>query len=201
MGPAILEKHCEINEQQDEYQKLFELVPCIITVLDRKYKIIGYNQEFEQKFNPKPGDHCYQVYKGRKKKCVFCPVEKTFADGFSHYSEESGRDKDGCIKHWIVRTSPIRNSKGKIVAAMEMNLDITERKQLEKRLEQSEKKYHVIFNNIPNPVFVLSRETLRILDCNASVTGIYGYKPEELINTSFLDLYAKPKDPPHAQQL
>ena len=140
MGLAILDKQNEINKQRDEYQKLFELVPCIITVLDRSYKIVGYNREFEQKFNPKPGDHCYQVYKGRTEKCVICPVEETFADGSSHYSEETGRDKDGSIKHWIARTSPIRDSDGNIVAAMEMNLDITERKQLEKRLEQSEKK-------------------------------------------------------------
>jgi hypothetical protein len=51
-----------------------------------------------------------------------------------HYSEETGMDKDGSIKHWIVRTSPIRDESGKIVAAMEMNLDISERKQLEEKL-------------------------------------------------------------------
>ena len=53
------------------------------------------------------------------------------------------------LGHWIVRTSPIKNSKGGIVAAMEMSVDITERKQLEDQLEKSEKKYHEIFNNIP----------------------------------------------------
>ncbi len=201
MGQAILEKQIEINNQRDEYQRLFELVPCIITVLDRNYKIIGYNREFEQKFNPSPGDHCYQVYKGRESKCPLCPVEKTFEDGSSHYSEETGRDKGGTVKHWIARTSPIHDSEGKIIAAMEMNLDITERKQLEKRLEQSEKKYHVIFNNIPNPVFVLDMKTLSILDCNASIMGVYGYQPEELIDSSFLNLYADPPNPIFARQL
>lgn len=201
MTKDILEQQNELNKQRDEYRTLFETVPCIITIQDRNYKLIGYNREFGTKFNPQPGDHCYQVYKGRQKKCTICPVEKTFADGGSHYSEEIGRDKDGSTKHWIVRTAPIRNSEGEIVAAMEMNLDITERKQLEKRLEQSEKKYHLIFNNIPNPVFVLDFATLNILDCNNSVTSVYGYHPTEIIETSFLDLYYDPSNQNHVKQL
>jgi histidine kinase len=120
---------------------------------------------------------------------VDCPVEATFADGQSHYSEETGVDKDGSIKHWIVRTTPIRDENGDIVAAMEMNLDISERKHLEEKLEVSEKKYHAIFNNIPNPVFVLDVRSLEILDCNKSVKTVYGREREELIGTCFIDLF------------
>jgi histidine kinase len=201
MGQAIEEKQVELNKQRDDYQRLFELVPCLITVQDRNYQLVSYNREFAEKFDPKPGDFCYRVYKGRTEKCVVCPVEKTFADGDSHYSEESGRNKDGTIKHWIVRTSPIRNADGQIVAAMEMNLDITERKLLEERLELSEKKYHSIFNNIPNPVFVLDIDTLEILDGNASVHHVYGYLIGELLHTSFIDLFDDPAMGSHAHLL
>ena len=189
MGRAIGEKTEALNRQRDEYQNLFEMVPCIITVQDRDYRLIGFNREFAEKFAPRIGDYCYQVYKGRDRKCVDCPVEKTFQDGKSHFSEESGIDKDGTVKHWFVRTSPIKNEDGQIVAAMEMNLDITERKHLEERLAQSEIKYHAIFNNIPNPVLVLDPKTLEILDHNDSVTAVYGYKENELIGRSFLDLF------------
>ncbi|MGD9369046.1 MAG: ATP-binding protein [Desulfobacteraceae bacterium] len=192
MGRAIGEKTEALNQQRDEYQQLFELVPCIITVQDRSYRLLGYNREFAEKFDPHMGDYCYQVYKGRDKKCEVCPVEKTFKDGQSHYSEESGIDKDGTAKHWIVRTAPIKDADGQIVAAMEMNLDITERKQLEDKLEQWDKKYHAIFNTIPNPVFVLSPDTLEVLDCNDSVAGVYDMQPEELIGTSFLDRFWDP---------
>ena len=189
MGRAIGEKTRELNKQRDEYQSLFEMVPCIITVQDLDYRLIGYNREFGEKFDPHPGDYCYQVYKGRDRKCIVCPVEKTFADGRSHYSEEAGFDKDGTPKHWIVRTSPIKDADGRIVAAMEMNLDITQRKQLEEKLEQSERKYHSIFNNIPNPVFVLAPDTLEILDCNDSVEAVYDYQRKDLLGTSFTQLF------------
>ncbi|HSO19048.1 MAG TPA: PAS domain S-box protein, partial [Desulfosarcina sp.] len=189
MGTAIHSKQSELNKQRDQFQNLFEMVPCVITVQDRDYRLIGYNREFADKFAPKPGDYCYCAYKGRTEKCVDCPVEATFADGQSHYSEETGVDKDGSVKHWIVRTSPIRDESGEIVAAMEMNLDISERKQLEEKLELSEKKYHAIFNNIPNPVFVLEIRSLEILDCNKSVHAVYGLERDQLIGTCFLSLF------------
>jgi histidine kinase len=196
MGKKISEKQSELNRQRDEYQTLFERVPCIITVQDRNYKLIRYNREFSDRFNPKPGDYCYAAYKGRKEKCVICPVERTFEDGLVHYSEESGFSKDGALTHWIVRTSPIKNGKGEIVAAMEMNLDVTQRKLLEEELKKSERKYHAIFDNIPNPVFVLDMETLEILDCNDSVGVVYGYEKDDIIQKSFMQLFRK-KDKDH----
>ena len=189
MATEIGEKQNELNRQKDIYQNLFEMVPCIITVQDRNYKLVQYNREFADKFDPEPGDHCYRAYKGREEKCVICPVERTFADGRSHTSEESGLSKDGQKKHWLVNTSPIRNADGEIIAAMEMNLDITERKKLEEELEKSEKKYHAIFNNIPNPVFVLDEDNLTVLDCNESVIAVYGYSKADIINRSFFDLF------------
>jgi histidine kinase len=152
--------------------------------------MLRYNHEFEKRFNPKPVDYCYHAYKDRDEKCPNCPVEKTFKDGRIHYGEETGFSRDGTLNHWIVRTSPIKNTRGDIVAAMEMSVDITDRKQLEDQLEKSEKKYHEIFNNIPNPVFVLDSETLRVIDCNDSVEAVYGYTKDQICNRSFLDLFA-----------
>ncbi|MFO8085468.1 MAG: PAS domain S-box protein [Desulfobacterales bacterium] len=189
MGKEICRKQSEINKQRDEYQNLFELVPCLITVQDRNYKLIKYNREFEEKFHPLTGDYCYHAYKGRDRKCTVCPVEKTFEDGGSYVSEEIGYGEDGTARYWFVRTSPIRDSEGKIVAAMEMSLDITERKHLEYKLEKSEKKYHAIFDSIPNPVFVLDINTFDILDCNESVKSVYGFKKSETLNKNFLDLF------------
>jgi histidine kinase len=200
MGKKIGEKQAELNRQRYEYQNLFERVPCIITVQDRNYKLIRYNKEFYEKFKPKAGDTCYAAYKGRKEKCVICPVERTFEDGLSHFSEERGVNKDGTATHWIVNTSPIKNENGEIVAAMEMSLDVTRTKILEEELEKTEKKYYAIFDNIPNPVFVLDMDTLEILDCNTSVEGVYGCTKEEMIDRSFLELFM-PEEQDHYKEL
>ena len=72
---------------------------------------------------------------------------------------------------------------------MEMSLDITQRKRLEDKLEKSEKKYHEIFNNIPNPVFVLDFDNLTIIDCNDSVEAVYGFRKCDITSTPFFDLF------------
>ncbi len=201
MGKEIGEKQSELNRQRDEYQNLFEQVPCLITVQDKNYRLIGFNREFSDKFSPVVGDYCYHAYKGRDKKCGVCPVEKTFVDGQSHYGEETGIGKSGAETHWVVRTSPIRNVDGEIVAAMEMSLDITHSRQLEKKLVESEKKYQEIFNHMPNPAFVLDSETLEVLDCNKQLDRVYGYSRSDVLHTSFLDLFIDGEKEKYAELL
>ena len=55
-------------------------------------------------------------------------------------------------------------------------------------LRQSEKKYRLLFDTDPNPIFILDRETLKILDANARAENNYGYSKEELLKFSFTDL-------------
>jgi len=189
MGKEIGEKHDELNKQRDEYQNLFEQAPCYITVQDRDFKLLRYNHEFAERFDPQPGDYCYRAYKNRSEKCELCPVVETFEDGEPHFSEEAGVSKDGTPSYWVVRTSPIKNSKGEVVAAMEMSLDVTHTKILEKEVEKSEAKYRSIFNTIPNPIFVVDGKSLKILDCNESVTAVYGFVKEEVLMSSFADFF------------
>ncbi len=201
MGREIGNKQAELNRQKNDYQRLFELVPCIITVQDRDYRLLSFNREFSKRFDPTPGDYCYSAYKGRTEKCEFCPVEKTFADGRPHYSQETGINKDGTRTHWIVKTAPMTDANGEIVGAMEMSLDITQHKALEDRLLQSEKKYQAIFNTMPNPVFLLDADSFEILDCNHSVGTTYGYHRDELVGRSFLDFFNDEERDNYAQQM
>ncbi len=189
MGQKIGEKQDELNKQRGEYQSLFESAPCYITVQDRDFRLLRYNREFAEHFDPHSGDYCYQAYKGRNEKCEVCPVLNTFEDGQSHHSEEEGVNKDGTKSYWMVRTSPVKNKHGEVVAAMEMSLDVTAMKHLESEVEKSEEKYRIIFTTIPNPVFVLDQSTLEILDCNDNATAVYGYGQEEILMTSFLNFF------------
>jgi histidine kinase len=189
MSAEIASKQTELNKQRDEYQTLVERVPCLITVQDRNLRLLSFNGEFRRRFGPNPGEYCYHAYKGRDEKCSQCPVERTFQDGQPHQGEETGFNRDGSKVHWIFKTSPIKNTEDKIVAVLEMSLDITERKELEEKLEKSERKYHEIFNHIPNPVFVLDYDSLEVLDCNKSVTAVYDLTRQDILGRSFLDLF------------
>lgn len=190
MASEIACSQTEMRQQKNEYQTLFEMVPCEITLQDREFRLLNYNRRFAEKFNPSKGDHCYHAYKGRNEKCENCLVEKVFQEGTSQFGEESGVDQDGNPLHWLAVASPMKNTSGEIVAAMEMNLDLTQLKTLEDQLKQFEKKYQAIFNNIPNPIFVLDADTLEIIECNDSVTAVYGYTKGDILHTPFLDLFS-----------
>jgi histidine kinase len=41
----------------------------------------------------------------------------------------------------------------------------------------------------PNPVFVLDVKTLQVMDCNKSVTAVYGYRVDEVIGKPFMMLF------------
>ena len=189
MSRRISASKTEMHRQRDEYQRLFDQVPCTITVQNRDLRLLRYNKRFRDMFKPKAGDYCYAAYKGRTEKCPNCAVEKTLETGMPHQSEESIVTPEGRRMHWIVQTSPVFDENGKAVAVMEMTMDITERKALEERLRRSELKYLAIFNNIPTSVFVLDQENLEILDCNSTAERVYGWSREELLSRSFLDFF------------
>ena len=189
MGRQVQEKHRALLEQKEEYRDLFDNVPCLVSVVDLNFRVIRHNKAYEKHFGKPRGRQCYQINKDRDRKCEECPVERTFFDLTPHMSEESGLSKDGKHIHWIVYTSPIKDRNGKIVAAMEMMLDITRRKELEESLAASEQRYHAIFDSIPGAVFVLDADDLSVLNCNDPVGEIYGYPRKEILGNSFLLLF------------
>lgn len=83
---------------------------------------------------------------------------------------------------WCFFTAaPIKSLDGSIIGAIETLWDRTAYK-------LAEDKYCSLFNNDPNPIFILDSRTLQILDLNQRAQDFYGYRREDLIGTSFLDL-------------
>jgi histidine kinase len=176
------------QKSKEEYQTLFEEVPCQISVQDRDFRIIQVNRVFKERFGDQLGEYCYRAYKGRDEKCPICPVDNTFQSSQPQFSEEVALGKDGTPVHMLVSTSPILNEEGEVVAAIEMSTDITQVRLLEQELKRSEEKYRTLFNSDPNPIFVLNLETLEIRDANERALNFYGYEKGEVLDKSFLDL-------------
>jgi len=119
-------------------------------------------------------------------------VRQKFIDALksnkSYIREYRIRRKDGEII-WIEACSKIVcDEEGNIDFVTGSFLDVTERKRSEYALHESEEKYRSLFISGPNPIFVLDRKTLEILDASPSAEETYGYYKDELVGRNFEEL-------------
>lgn len=155
------------------YKQCFETMPCYLTVQDRDLRIVEANGKFHEDFGDFKGRYCYEVYKNRTETCEDCPVVATFEDGQSHHSEQRVKALSGKDVDVIVYTTPLRDANGEINAVMEMSTDITEIKEMEKQLRQSEERYHLLFEEVPCYISIQDRD-LQIVEANRRFKADFG---------------------------
>lgn len=147
------------------YAQLFDAIPSYISIQDRNHRIIYVNQRFKERFDCRVGHSCHVACKQQDEVCSECPVDKSFADGDVHEIEDTLWDRWGAPVDVLTRTSPVRSSNGGIVAVMKVSTDITERKDLERRLARSREQYKGLFDSVPCYISVQDR-AFRIFEAN-----------------------------------
>ncbi len=95
------------------------------------------------------------------------------------------RRKDGSTVWVEVRTSVMRDAAGRPTGIFGFTRDITERKQAEKTLRESEKRYRTFFENSMDATCILGRNG-RILDVNPAALALLGFSREETVGLNFL---------------
>ena len=158
---------------EDPYRRYFDAMPCYVTVQDRYLRLIDANRRYREDFGDIEGRFCYQVYKQRSEKCEVCAVEQVFRDGQCHRSEERVTTLEGKEISVLVEASPIRDESGEIVAVMEMSTDITEIKDLERQLRRSQRRYHLLFDEVPCYISIQDPD-LNIIACNRAFQEDFG---------------------------
>lgn len=138
----ILEMSRDVTETklfQREYDILFDRVPCYISVIDRKFRIIRANEKFRETFGEVRGRTCYEACKQRSAPCSNCPAARSFQDGQEHISEMEGVSVSGEPVYYQVITRPLARGDGEFEHLIEISTDITELKQLEKQKLEAER--------------------------------------------------------------
>ncbi len=123
---------------QNQYNLVFQRVPCTLTVIDRRFRIVRANEHARACYGHAVGAYCYELYKQLPDRCSDCPAQATFADGRAHSSEQIRRTGDGSYTYHMVSTAPLPDGLGHVGHVVEMSVDVTETYKLsEKLLEES----------------------------------------------------------------
>ncbi|MGF1495652.1 MAG: PAS domain S-box protein [Elainellaceae cyanobacterium] len=86
--------------------------------------------------------------------------------------------------------SPVRGRWGTVEAAVFIAKDITERKQAETALQESEAKYRALFEAASDIILILDATTYRVLNANWAAARKLGYTRRELLELSVQDFEA-----------
>ena len=169
------------------FQQLFDSSPDAIVILDTDTRVVQANKGFERLFGYSSGEG-----EGRTIKELIIPedrldeasaVSRMVFHGEVVRKELVRRRKDGSLVDVCMVAYPIRFDH-KLVGIYSIYSDITERKQVEEALRQSEEKYRTILEEMEDSYFEVDLGG-HLTFVNNPVCRDLGYSREELIGMSY----------------
>jgi len=98
------------------------------------------------------GCPCYEIWSKRNTPCPDCPVIKAMQTGWPQEVEKA--TPEGRI--WFIQGFPVKNESGEIVGAVEVTLEITERKQAEESLRRKAEEQALLLESVPTQLWYLT---------------------------------------------
>ncbi len=172
----------ELQKSKERYRIIFENLQDVYYEAGMDGTILEVSPSVEKfslyKRKEVIGKSLYDIYADPKERDEF--VELILDKGMVNDYEINLKDKDGSQRPFSITTLLMRDSQGapeKLIGSMH---DISERKKVEKALQESEARYRTLLGAIPDPVVVYDPEG-RVTYVNDAFPRIYGWSKEELI--------------------
>lgn len=111
----------------------------------------------------------------------------TLSQGDVYAGEFINKNKNGKLYYWEGSITPIKNKRGTITHYVSVGYDVTEKREAEEALKQSEKKYRMLHDSMTD-AFVRVDMTGNLIEFNNAFKKMLGYSEEELHKLTHVDL-------------
>jgi PAS domain S-box-containing protein len=186
-----------LHKSEAKVRSILENIGIGVAMVSPEMEIIEMNRRMRQWF---PGVDlekrpiCYRTlnHPPREEICDYCPTAKTFQDGGVH--EATTRTPHGGeIRNYHVVSSPVFDESGQVTAAIEVVKDITEVKEAEEKLRQSETRFRELFNNMGAGMAIYSSpddgRNFEFLDLNKAGLALTGKTLSEVVSRRVRDVF------------
>lgn len=198
IGRDITERKSFEQEIKESKEKLnFILSSCndSVIVVSKGLEILYMNNKAEEVFGENQiGKICHNVLMNNQKICDDCSFRKLRTNYNTEYRfEREYVDPYATEKRFFeFSCTPILNFNGQ-PAIIDIVRDITDRKNAEIFLKDSEEKFRKLCENFPFSLFLIEPNT-KIYDCNSIAELYLNKSKEELIDRNFFDLFTTSKE-------
>jgi len=182
------ERLLSIQEQQ---KALLDSIPDIAWFKDEQSRFIAVNLPFAQSCGFSPDDlvgktdldiwpkDLAELYRADDKQVIETGIIKRV--------EEPLIDYHGC-RTWIETIKvPVLGQEGRVIGTVGIARDVTERRNLDEALRESEKRFRMLFEDAPNPILILD-ENFCYMDTNKSALDFFDMERMQVIGKNVWEI-------------
>ncbi len=194
-----------------ELQDIIEFLPDATFVIDRDKKVLYWNLAMEKMTGVKKpdilgkGDYAYAVpFYGEKRPMLIDLVMnkqpgiekrydfvKRIGNTIFGASFVPGTYQGKGAYLWST-AGPLLSKGGDIIGYIQSIRDISDHKQAEEAVRQSEQKYRQLFETVSDAILVFDGETRRFIDVNEKACRLYGYSRKEFLELTHTAITGEP---------
>jgi PAS domain S-box-containing protein len=188
----------ELQEARDRYLDLYDFAPTGYMTVNQRGMIIESNLACAELL----GVERSRLINSRFSAFVapgfqdeyYLYVKRVFQATGKQTCELGLKTKDGIPLYVQLQGLALQDPKGDSSQLRLAMTDITEHKEAEAALRETEKGYRDLYENAPNAYFSVSPADGSILRCNSAALDLLGYDRETIMNMKIQDIYADTPD-------